>query len=34
MSSKMQKEEIMEEIKKYVQALETNYTDVLKELRS
>ena len=30
----MQKEDIREEIIKYVQALETNYTETFKELRS
>lgn len=32
--SKMTKEDIRDEITKYVQALETNYTDTIKELRS
>lgn len=32
--SKMTKEDIRDEITKYVQALETNYTDLIKELRS
>lgn len=30
----MSKDDIREEITKYVQALETNYTDTIKELRS
>ena len=33
-NSKMQKDDIKEEIIKYVQALETNYTDTVKELRA
>jgi hypothetical protein len=32
-NSKMSKEDMREEILKYVQALETNYTDTLKEMR-
>jgi hypothetical protein len=32
-SSKMGKDDIKEEIIKYVQALETNYTETFKELR-
>ncbi len=32
--SKMTKDDIRDEITKYVQALETNYTDTIKELRS
>jgi hypothetical protein len=32
-NSKMQRDDIREEISKYVQALETNYTETIKELR-
>lgn len=32
-NSKMQKDDIRDEITKYVQALETNYTETIKELR-
>lgn len=32
--SKMSKDDIREEISKYVQALETNYNEMIKDLRS
>jgi hypothetical protein len=31
--SKMQRDDIKDELLKYVQALETNYTDLIKELK-
>lgn len=34
LSSKMSKDDVKEEIIKYVQALETNYTETFKELRN